>query len=92
MFKAAELSQDLSVTKSCFECSIWILSVMHTTSNNQKKAVILMLIQVFSVLHEHKCFVTNGRNSHVFRLTHSTKLKRVNTPLIAKREGEHTPH
>ena len=37
MFKVAKLSQDLSVTKSCFECSIWILSVMYTASNNQKK-------------------------------------------------------
>ena len=37
MFKAAKLSQDLSVTKSYFECSIWILSVMHTASYNQKK-------------------------------------------------------
>ena len=36
MFKAAELSQDLSVTKSCFECSIWILSVMRTASNKQE--------------------------------------------------------
>ena len=74
MFKVAKLSQDLSVTKSCFECSIWILSVMHTTSNNQKKAVILMLIQVCFLLHRHKCFVTNGRNSHFVRLMHSTKL------------------
>ena len=37
MFKGAKLSQDLSVTKSYFECSIWILSVMHTASNNRKK-------------------------------------------------------
>ena len=37
MFKGAELSQHLSVAKSCFECSIWILSVMHTAYNNQKK-------------------------------------------------------
>ena len=35
MFKGATLSQDLSVTKSCFECSIWILSVMPTASNNR---------------------------------------------------------
>ena len=77
MYKGAKLSQDLSVTKSCFECSIWILSVMHTASNNQKKkkAVILMWIQVCFVLHGHKCFVTNGRNSHFFRLMHSTKVK-----------------
>ena len=34
MFKGAKLSQDLSVTKSYFECSIWILSVMHTASYN----------------------------------------------------------
>ena len=34
MFKAAKLSQDLSVTKSCFEYSIWILSVMHTASHH----------------------------------------------------------
>ena len=32
MFKGAELSHDLSVTKSDCEYSIWILSVMHTTS------------------------------------------------------------
>ena len=38
MFNAAKLSQDLSVTKSCFECSIWILSVMYTASNNQEKS------------------------------------------------------
>ena len=37
MFKAGKLSQDWSVTKSCFECSIWILSVIHTASNNQEK-------------------------------------------------------
>ena len=74
MFQAAKLSQDLNVTKSCFECSLWILSVMHTASNNRKTAVILMLIQVCFLLHSHKCFVTNGRNSHFFRLTHSTKL------------------
>ena len=35
MFKGAKLSQDLSVTKSYFECSIWIPSVTHTASNNQ---------------------------------------------------------
>ena len=75
MFKAAELSRDLSVTKSCFECSIWILSVMHTASNNRgKKAVILMLIQNCFLLHGHKCFVTNGRNLRFFRLMYSTKL------------------
>ena len=38
MFKAAKLSQDLSVTKSCFECSSWILSVMRTASNNWEKS------------------------------------------------------
>ena len=37
MFKGAELSQDLSVTKSYFECSIWILSVMHIAPYNQEK-------------------------------------------------------
>ena len=37
MFKGAKLSQDLSVTKSYFECSIWILSVMHTASYNREK-------------------------------------------------------
>ena len=36
MFKGAELSQDLSVT-SCFGCSIWILSVMHTASYKKKR-------------------------------------------------------
>ena len=77
MFKATKLSQDLSVTKSYFEYSVWILSVMHTASYNlqaKKKAVILMLMQVCFLLHGRKCFVTNGRNSHFFRLTHSTKL------------------
>ena len=74
MFKGAKLSQALSVTKSRFECSIWILGVMHTASYNRKKAVILMLIQVSFLLHGHKCFVTNGKNSHFFRLMHSTKL------------------
>ena len=34
MFKGAKFSQDLSVTKSHFECSIWILSVMHRASYN----------------------------------------------------------
>ena len=38
MFEAAKLSRDLSVTKSCFECSIWILSVMHTASNDREKS------------------------------------------------------
>ena len=37
LFKGAKLSQDLSVTKSYFECSIWILSVMHTASYKKKK-------------------------------------------------------
>ena len=68
MFKGAKLSQDLSVTKSYFECSIWILNIMHTTSYNQKTTttttIILTLMQVCFLLHGHKCFVTNGRNSH----------------------------
>ena len=38
MFKAAKLSQDLSVAKSYFERSIWILSVMHTSFYNPKKS------------------------------------------------------
>ena len=38
MFKGAKLSQGLSVTKPYFECSIWILSVMHTASYNRKKS------------------------------------------------------
>ena len=38
MCKGTKLSQDLSVTKSCFECSIWIVSVMHTASNNRGKS------------------------------------------------------
>ena len=84
MFKGAKLSQDLSVTKSYFECSIWILSVMYTASYNRKKAVVLMLIQVCFLLHGHTCFVSNGRNSHFFRLTHSPKLLRMNTPLTSK--------
>ena len=71
MFKAVKLSLDLNVTKSYFEC--WILSVFHTAFNDWKKAVILMVIQVCFLLHGHKCFVTNGRQSHFFRLMHSTK-------------------
>ena len=76
MLKGPKLSQDLNVTISYFEHIIWILSVMRTASNNNKtkKAVILMLMHVAFLLHGHKCFVTNGRNSHFFRLTHSTKL------------------
>ena len=74
MLKGGKLSQVLSVTKSYFERSIWILSVMHTASYNRKKEVILLLMQVCFLLHGHKCFVTNGRNSHFFRLMHSTKL------------------
>ena len=38
MFKAAELSKDLSATNSFIECSIWIVSViMHTAFNNRRK-------------------------------------------------------
>ena len=39
MFKGAKLSQDLSVTKSYFECSVWILNVMHTASYNRKNKI-----------------------------------------------------
>ena len=38
MFKGAKLSLDSSVTKSHFESSIWILSVMYTASYNRKKS------------------------------------------------------
>ena len=44
MFKAGKLSQDLSVTKSYFECSIWILSVMHTAPYNRKKKAIIFYV------------------------------------------------
>ena len=88
MFKGAKLSQDLSVTKSCFECSIWILSVMHTASNNWKKAIILMSIQVCFLLHGHKCFVTNGRNPHFFRLTDGTNFRGCTHPSLANSEGQ----
>ena len=75
MFKGAKLSEDFSVTKSYFECSNWILSVMHTASyNRKKKAVILMLMQVCFLLQGHKGYVTSRRNSHCFRLAHSAKL------------------
>ena len=37
MFKGTKLSHDLSVTKPYFECSIWILNVMHTASFLQPK-------------------------------------------------------
>ena len=50
-----------------------------------------MLIQGCFLLHGHTCFVTNRRNSHFFRLTHSTKLYRVNTSLLNKFRGS-TPH
>ena len=91
MLKGAKLSQDLSATQSYFESSIWILSVMQTASykyNREKKkrekAVILTLMQVCFLLHGYKCFVTNERDLHFFRLTHSTKFQRVNTPLTSK--------
>ena len=71
----AILSQDLSVTKSCFE---YLDSTCNAHSFYQptKKAVILMLIHVCFLLQGHKCFVTNGekKNSHFFRLTHNTTL------------------
>ena len=67
MFKAAELSQDLSILSVVF-------GVLQPKENNNKKPVILMLMQVCFLLHGHKRFVTNGRKSHFFRLTHSTKL------------------
>ena len=81
MFKGAKLSRDLSVTKSCFECGIWILSVMHTASNNWKKAVILTLIQVCFLLHGHKCSV---KWQKLTLLQAEAQYKAV--------EGEHTPH
>ena len=76
MFKAPKLSQDLSVTKSYFECSIWILSVMHTASYNREKKSSNFDVdaEVCFLLHGHKCFVTNGRHSHFFRFMHCTKL------------------
>ena len=37
MLKGAKLLQDLSVTKSYFECGIWILSVMHRASYDPQK-------------------------------------------------------
>ena len=82
-------SQDLSVTKSYFECSIWILNGLHTASYNnkkkkkkKKKAVILMLMLVCFLLYGHKCFVTNGRNSHFVQADAQYKAL----------ESEHTPH
>ena len=53
MFKGTKLSQDLNVTKSYFECSVRILSVMYTASYDRKKAVILVLMQVCFLLHGH---------------------------------------
>ena len=82
MFKGAKLSQHLSVTKSYFGCSIWILNGLHTASYNWKKAVILMLIQNCFLLLRHKYFVTKGRNSHFFEA--DTQYKAL--------EDEHTPH
>ena len=84
-----KLSQDLSATKSYFECSFWILSVMHTASYNRKKAVILMLMQVWFLLHGHTCFVTNGRNSHFFSGWRTVQSFRGWTyPLLASVEGQ----
>ena len=40
-----------------------------------------MLMQVYFLLHGHKCFVTNGRNS-LFQADAQYKAL----------EGEHTPH
>ena len=88
MFKG--VPQDLSVTKSYCECSIWILSVMHIAFYNPpppKKKKSSDLDVDAGLLHGHKCFVTNGRNSHFFRPTHSTKLERVNTPLTSQFRG-----
>ena len=70
----AKLSQDLSVTKSYIDCSIWIISVMHTASNNQQKAVIFMLIQVaFYCMDVNVLSQMEGTHTF-FQLTHSTKL------------------
>ena len=88
MFKAAKLSQDLSVAKSYFERSIWILNVMHTASYNRKKAAIFMFMQVCFLLHGHICFVTNGRNSHFCRLTHSSSFRGWTHPSLANLEGQ----
>ena len=78
MFKAAKLSQDLSVTKSYFECCI--LSVMHTASYNRNISVILMLMQVGFYCMDIN--VTNGRTSHFFQADAWHRAL----------EGEHTPH
>ena len=77
MFKGAKLSQDLSVTKSCFECSIWIVSVMHTTG---EKVVILMLIQNCFLLHEMFCH--EWKELALFQAAAQYKAL----------EDEHTPH
>ena len=86
MFKGAKLSQDLSVAKSYFECSNFGFQVqctqLLTTKKKKKRAVILMLMQVAFCCIGLACFVTNGRNSHFFRLTAQYKAL----------ESEHTPH
>ena len=82
MFKCAKLSQDLSVTKSYFECSVWILCVKYTTSYNQKKAIISMLMQVCFLLHGHKCFCHKRKELTLFQADAQYKAL----------EGEHTPH
>ena len=72
MFKGAILSQDFSVTESYFERSIWdSKSNAHSFLQPKKKKKKpeekqLTLMQVCFQLHGHKCFVTNGRNSHFF--------------------------
>ena len=66
MFRGAKLSQDFSETKSYFECSVWILSVMHTASNNWKKPVIFTLIQVCFLLHGHVNVLSQMEGTHTF--------------------------
>ena len=82
MFKGAKLSQDSSVTKSYFECSIWILNVMRTASYNQRKSSNLdvdpgLLSTAWILMFCHK-----RKELTLFQA--DTQYKAL--------EGEHTPH
>ena len=89
MCKGAKLSQDLSVTKCYFECSILDSKCNAHSFLQSKKAVILMLMQVCCLLYGHKCFVPNGRNSHFFSGWRTVQSFRGWThPSLANLEGQ----
>ena len=89
MFKGAKLSQDLSVTKSYFECSIWILSVMHTAFYKTKqKAVVFMLMLVWFCCTDLNVLSQMG-GSHTFPGWRTVKsFKGWTHPSLANLEGQ----